>query len=163
MISKCAVSVSPMLWRLPRENEKQRSVESSLTLEPITVLEIIPSVHPLYERITDASYHSDSRLLVALTYQSLWFYRVSGESRHPTFTQVGRCELNILGRKVNQAEATSWVVSDEQKEEGRDKLPFSGTNEEVLHFDNLAVLTERGDVYRYKVQQAVHEGVRCFP
>ena len=144
MISKCAISSSPTLWRLPREKDGGRSVESQIVLEDLGKLSIVPSAHPLLERVTDASYLAREGILAVLTYQSLWFYQLSGDPKRPKLSPpLTRCDLNIKGRNVSQAEALSWVESSEGNQ--------------------LVVLTELGDVYTYKIDIPTNHRLTCVP
>ena len=148
MISKCMISRSPMLWRLPREAQSDPPSAGPLRLQHILDLPLTPSEHPLYERVTGASYSDRTGLLVVLTYQSLWFYKVSGPAKRPEFVPVGQCNLNVDRRLVSQAEAVIWVAR-----QGSAKTDESG---------QVAVLTEGGDVYRYKITEHPHR-LECAP
>ena len=140
LISKCIISGPTMLWRVPREQSKsnrsadrfqhQASPQDSITLEAVEKLPIKASQHPLLERVTDASYNPYLETLAVLTYQSIWFYKVEGKAKKPSFEHFVHCRLNQIPRLVRQAEAISWYQQDQNKAE-------------------LLVLTEARDVYSY--------------
>ena len=130
-ISKCIISGPPTVWRLPRENT---TLSDPYVLEKVAKLPIPPSDHPLLSRVTDSSFWSPRDLLAVLTYQHIWIYKANGSPRSPRFQALGRCPLSRGYRQVVQAEAISWVTP---------------TRSSLQDRMQLAVLTERGDVYRY--------------
>ena len=135
LISKCIISGPAMLWRVPRERIKSKALSNKakqerLTLEALQKLPIAASQHPLLERVTDASYAEHINMLAVLTYQSIWFYEVSGSAQNPSFKPFAHCKLNQVPRLVRQAEAISWHALQDDKAE-------------------LIVLTESRDVYSY--------------
>lgn len=140
VISKCIIGGPTTLWRIPREDLAQ---SKTLILQPVQVLPISSPPHPLVERVTDASYSSKHSMLAVLTYQSLWFYQVSGKARNPKFDFFTRCKLNQARRLVRQAEAVTWhTVSSETKSDQR---------------ASLIVLTESSDVYTYQLDLVLKE------